>query len=156
MTGLLSVTLLFAACGDDDADDAATTTTAIEETTTTTEAEPAALDPAEVTAAVSATIDGFFAALGEGRYDDAATLLENGEDHTAEFEGFATLAVGVTSEVKDVEILDDTTALYTTDISINGTVALADSSGEAVLIDGDWLMSEDSWNALAALVPPAE
>ena len=104
------------------------------------------LDPAEVEAEVSTAIEGFFAALGEGRYEDAATYLENGDAHLAEFQSFSELAVGVTAEAKGVELLDPRPRLDTIDILINGEVALPDSSGEAVLVGETWLMSEGSWN----------
>ena len=158
LAATLSGLLLLAACGgsDDSSDsasggtDESTTTTAAE--TTSTAAAPAQ-DPAEVEAEVSAAIEGFFLALGEGRFDDAATFLENGDAHLDEFQGFADLAVGVTAEATSVEVVDDTTAIYVIDISIAGAVALPDSSGEAAFVDGKWLMSEGSWNALAALAP---
>jgi hypothetical protein len=145
--------LLLAACGNDDApqpDDATGTTAAAEDPDAT---EPEDVDEDAISAEVTTNIEAFFDALAEGRYDDAAALLENGEDHIDEFEGFAELAVGVSAETKEVEVLDATTAIYTIDILIAGTVALPDSSGEAVLIDGRWVMSEGSWNALAALAP---
>jgi ABC-type oligopeptide transport system substrate-binding subunit len=146
--------LLLAACGNDDDDsqpDDATVTTAPADDPDTT--APEEVDEEAITAEVTTNIEAFFDALAENRYDDAAALLENGEDHIDDFEGFAELAVGVSAETKDVEVLDATTAIYTIDILIAGAVALPDSSGEAVLIDGRWVMSEGSWNALAALAP---
>jgi hypothetical protein len=152
LIGVVSALWLFAAgCGGGDE---TTTTAAPVETTVPVETTAAPMgDPTEE---VTFAIETLFGAMGEADFDTAAIYIENGSDYIAELQGFADLAVGVSTEVTSVELLDDTTAIYVMDISIGGEVALPDSSGEAVYVDGGWVMSESSWNALAALAPPPE
>ena len=157
LIGIFTALLLFAAgCGDDDDGGGDSTTTAAPEETTAPVETTTASASGDPTEEVTLALETVFNSMGEGDFDAAASYIENGTDHMDELQGFSELAVGVTAEVTSVELIDYTTAIYVMDISINGEVALPDSSGEAVLIDGTWVMSESSWNALAALAPPAE
>mgnify|MGYP003340772206 CR=1 FL=1 len=56
-----------------------------------------------------------------------------------------------TAKVSDVAFESETRALVTYDILLNGTPAMSGSQGVSVLVDGKWLVSEESFCALVAL-----
>ena len=142
---LVAATLL-AACGDDDG--GSDTTTTAEETTTTTEATTTTLDEAAEQEAAGAVITEFFALVGQGDFDAAARLFENGEQHKAKLVHCADLVSGVTVEMTSVELTDAETATALFAILKNGEVLLAESGGGAVKIDGEWLVSENTFLSL--------
>jgi hypothetical protein len=139
---LVAITAL-AACGGDDDDDAADETTTTEEETTTTE-----LDEAAATEEIDAALVAFFAALGEGDLDGAIPLLQNGEDYRARMEHCKDLTLGAAAEPKTAEFTDDETATLTFDILLDGAVVLAGAGGGAVNVDGEWLVSENTFLSL--------
>ena len=143
---LVAATLL-AACGGDD-DGGSDTTTTAEETTTTTEPTTTTLDPAAEQEAVGAVITEFFALVGQGDFDAAALLFENGEEHKAKLVHCADLVSGVTVEMTSVELMDAETASALFAILKNGEVLLAESGGGAVKVDGEWLVSENTFLSL--------
>lgn len=143
---LVAATLL-AACGGDD-DGGSDTTTTAEETTTTTEPTTTTLDEEAEKEAVGAVITEFFALVGQGDFDAAALLFENGEEHKAKLVHCADLVSGVTVEMTSVELMDAETASALFAILKNGEVLLAESGGGAVKIDGGWLVSENTFLSL--------
>lgn len=138
---LLAIMLL-AACGSDD-DGAAS-----DDTTTTTEPTTTTLDAAAEEAAVGAVITEFFALAGQGDFAAASALIENGEMAEARLIHCAELVSGITIEITSVELVDDesATALYA--ILRNGEELLAESGGGAVKVDGEWLVSENTFLSL--------
>jgi len=138
---------LLAACGGDD-DGGSDTTATAEETTTTTEPTTTTLDPAAEQEAVGAVITEFFALVGQGDFDAAALLFENGEEHKAKLVHCADLVSGVTVEMTSVELMDAETASALFAILKNGEVLLAESGGGAVKVDGEWLVSENTFLSL--------
>ncbi|MFP5255216.1 MAG: hypothetical protein ACLGI8_05125 [Acidimicrobiia bacterium] len=142
---LVAVALL-AACGGDDDGGSDTTTTA--EETTTTEPTTTTLDPAAEEEAVAAVLTEFFALVGQGDFDGAALLFENGEAHKAKLVHCADLVSGVTIEMTSVELVDDSSASALFAILKGGEVLLAESGGGAVKVDGEWLVSENTFLSL--------
>jgi hypothetical protein len=138
---LVAATAL-AACGGDDDGDSADETTTTEEATTTT------LDEAAATEEINTALVAFFAALGEGDLDAAVPLLENGEDYRARMEHCKDLTLTAAAEPKTVEFTDDETATVTFDILLEGAVVLAGAGGGAVNVDGEWLVSENTFLSL--------
>jgi hypothetical protein len=57
----------------------------------------------------------------------------------------------VTAKVTAVAFESETRALVTYDILLNGAAAMSGSQGVAVLVDGKWLVSQESFCALVAL-----
>jgi len=143
----LVVATVLAACGGDDDDGGAGTTTTAEETTTT-EATTTTLDEAAEQEAAGAVITEFFALVGQGSFDAAALLFENGEEHKAKLVHCADLVSGVTVEMTSVELTDPETATAIFAILKNGEVLLAESGGGAVKVDGEWLVSENTFLSL--------
>lgn len=158
------------ACGDDDDGDAADTTT--------TEADDGGTDdggtddgegdggtpddPEAAEAEITTNIEGLFNSLGEAAVaeDEAAkqeardrtvSLIENGEQFREQVVSFEPLAEGLTAEVKSVEFTGSATADITYDLLIGGSPQLPDAQGKAVLVDGTWKLSQETWEALAAL-----
>jgi hypothetical protein len=127
---LVAVALL-AACGGDD--DGGSDTT---------------LDPAAEEEAVGAVLTEFFALVGQGEFDGAALLFENGEAHKAKLVHCADLVSGVTIEMTSVELVDDSSASALFAILKGGEVLLAESGGGAVKVDGEWLVSENTFLSL--------
>lgn len=142
---LVAATLL-GACGGDDDGGSDTTTTA--EETTTTEPTTTTLDEAAEQEAAGAVITEFFALVGQGNFDAAALLFENGEQHKPKLVHCADLVAGVTVEITSVELTDAETASALFAILKNGEVLLAESGGGAVKIDGEWLVSENTFLSL--------
>jgi hypothetical protein len=143
----LVVATLLGACGGDDDDGGADTTTTAEETTTT-EPTTTTLDEAAEQEAAGAVIVEFFALVGQGNFDAAALLFQNGEQHKAKLVHCADLVSGVTVEMTSVELTDPETATAIFAILKNGEVLLAESGGGAVKVDGEWLVSENTFLSL--------
>lgn len=132
---LAAVTLLSACGGDDD------TSGQPEATTTTVDAE------AEK-AAVGALLTEFFGLAGQGKLEDAAALIENGEAALPRLVHCEELVKGVTIEMTSVELTDATNATALFAILKDGAVLLAESGGGAVKVDGEWLVSENTFLSL--------
>lgn len=155
---LVAATLLAACGGDDDEPEAQDTTTTTAEPTTTT------LDAAAEEEAVGAVLTEFFALVGQGDFDGAALLFENGEEHKPKLVHCADLVGGVTIEMTSVELVDDETATALFAILKDGEVLLAESGGGAVKVDGEWIVSENTFLSLydaakegcTGTPPPAE
>jgi hypothetical protein len=84
---------------------------------------------------------------------DKVTLLENGQQYTKELEAQAASPMGkMASVVVDAVTITSATAAdvkYT--ILVGGTPALPNQAGKAVLQDGVWKVSADTFLALLAL-----
>lgn len=152
---------LLAACGGDDGGSATTTTA--EATTTTTEATTTTLDAAAEQDAVGAVLTEFFALVGQADFDAASLLFENGEQHKPKLVHCADLVQGVTIEMTSVELVDAETASAIFAILKDGEVLLAESGGGAVKVDGEWIVSENTFLSLydaakegCTGTPPAE
>lgn len=137
---------LLSACGGDDDGGSDTTTTA--EETTTTEATTTTLDAGAEEEAVGAVLTEFFALVGQGDFDGAALMFENGEQHKAKLVHCADLVQGVTIEMTSVELMDAETASALFAILKDGEVLLAESGGGAVKADGEWIVSENTFLSL--------
>lgn len=128
---------------------AATTTTTVPATTTTTttEAPPAALDPA--TEADKEAIRTAYRVVfsSETSFEEKAPLLDDPtglEETVAEYMVVGKGMGGVSIEPRRITIEGDTaTVLY--DLLFAGTVARADLTGDAVLIDGTWKITRDKF-----------
>jgi hypothetical protein len=140
----LFAAVTLAACGGDDAASDDTTTTAPAETTTTTEAFDEVAEEAEV----SALLTEFFSLAGQGEFAAAAAMIENGEQAEPRLVHCADLVAGVTIEMASVEFPDEETATALFAILKNGEVLLEESGGGAVKIDGEWLVSENTFLSL--------
>jgi hypothetical protein len=136
---------LLAACGSDDDDDASATT---EAETTTTEATTTTVDPAAEVEAVSAVLVEFFSLVGQGDFAGASALIENGEEAEPKLVHCADLVSGVTIEMTTVELTDPETATALFAILKDGAVLLPESGGGAVKVDGEWLVSENTFLSL--------
>ena len=158
---------LVSACGGGDDDTSDTTETTADDSTTTTAAEDTTTTAADAGAdedAVSAVLTEFFNLVGQSNFDAAALLIENGEDSKARLIHCADLVKGVTIEMTSVELIDDETASALFAINKDGAVLLAESGGGAVKIDGEWLVSENTFlslydaakDACTGTPPPAE
>ena len=140
LLGLVLVVTL-AACGGDD-DDSADTTTTEEETTTT-------LSEEENKAAIEASVTEYFSVLGDGDVDAAVVLLEDGEEWRDEMVACSTLTTGVSAEVTNVELTDESNAEATINIlGADGAVLLPDAGAGAVKVDDTWLVSAGTFQSL--------
>lgn len=154
--------LLLAACGSDDEGDRSQDAAA--DTTTTAEATTTTADAAAEEEAVGAVLTEFFDLVGQGDFDGAALLFENGEKHKAKLVHCADLVSGVTIEVSSVELTGPETASALFAILKDGEVLLAESGGGAVKVDGEWIVSENTFLSLydaakdgcTGTPPPAE
>lgn len=130
-------------CGDDGSDEGSD-----EETATTEEETTTTVDPAAEEEAVTTLMTDFFAAVGASEFDEATSLLENGESHQARLLHCDNVSKGVSAEVTSVEFADESTAdvLYT--LLINDVPVLEGSGGQAVKIDGEWKVAESTYLSL--------
>jgi hypothetical protein len=92
--------------------------------------------------------------------DDAVASLENGDKYRDAIlqQQQSGATKGLTVVVKDVQVVNPNLATVTYDIVINGNVALANSKGNAVKVNGDWKVSEQHFCVLLNLGnihPPA-
>jgi hypothetical protein len=156
LLGLLIVVLavLMTACGG-----SSTSTTAPPATSgpsTTSAASPTTGVKATVNlTGDAATIAANFVTFFDGTKPvaDKAGLLENGQQYTKELEAQAASPMGkMASVVVDaVTVTSATAADVTYTILVGGTPALPNQAGKAVLQDGVWKVSADSFLALLAL-----
>ncbi|MET1000952.1 MAG: hypothetical protein ABWZ15_04015 [Acidimicrobiia bacterium] len=160
------LTLVVAAgCGGDDDDDDAggsetTETTApaeATETTDTPDTTAAVVDEEAEKAAAGAALEQFFTAFSAADFVTAAALLENGDELQPTMQGLydtfmvATNALGAAAKSETLTSADEAEVIY--DLSFGGAVALPDTSALMVKEDGQWKVSESTWNALLALAP---
>ena len=122
----------------------ATSATQVDASTTTVD-----LDAAK--AAITANWTTFFDPATS--IPDRLALLENGPSLQAALEQRATdpLMRQAAATVKSVDLTSPTTATVTYDVLLNGTVALPDAQGNAVLEDGVWKVTAASFCSLISL-----
>lgn len=122
---------------------ATTTTTAVATTTTQ--------DVATATAEITTNWERFF--LPSTAISDRVALLENGPalQQALEQRSQDPLMLQASATVTQVDLTAPDRATVTYDVSLNGTVALADAQGVAVLQDGVWKVGADSFCALISL-----
>lgn len=132
----------------------APTTTAAPTTAAPTTAAPTVSTIADIPAAhteIVANWEKFFD--NKSTVADRIPLLENA-DKLAETINQALaspMLKQVTAKVSAVAFESETRALVTYDILLNGAAAMSGSQGVAVLVDGKWLVSQESFCALVAL-----
>jgi iron-siderophore transport system substrate-binding protein len=141
----LPLLLGFVACGGDDDDEATDTGDATEATAddaTTTAADPAA-DSDAAGEAVATVFD------SSVPFDDKVALIEDGESHRADHDGYVTAAEqvgGITVEPTDVAAgADGDTATVTYRVLFAGTEAYADLSMDVTNVDGEWIVPADAF-----------
>jgi iron complex transport system substrate-binding protein len=136
-----------AACGDDDDDtdaggDAETSeTTEASGTSETTAGESAAGDDAAAGEAVATVFDSSIP------FDDKVALIEGGESHRADHEGYVAAADavgGITVEPTDVAPSGDS-ATVTYRVLFGGNEAYADLTMDVTRVDGEWVVPTDAF-----------
>jgi ABC-type glycerol-3-phosphate transport system substrate-binding protein len=142
------VALIAAGCGGDDddgGDDAATTTTEADETTTT-------VDEAAATEEITQNWESFF--NNALPLDERVNYLEDGDQLQPLVEQQAQIlgeqASQATAQVDNVTVNDDGTADVEFQVLLSGQPVLP-STGTAVLVDGQWLVSKTTLCDLIAL-----
>jgi hypothetical protein len=151
VAAVLGGLLVLGACSSSDNSSATTTTTA---PTTTT------LTEAQSKEAITKVFTDFF----DGKNTDLNAklqLLDDPAKYQALYNKFATDPVtgpqlaGTSVTVTNVDLKTDGTAEVTYTLNLNGTPALMDQLGKAVLVDGEWKVSGTTFCDLAALGNPA-
>jgi hypothetical protein len=118
---------------------------------TTTGSSATTVDAAAAKAQITTNWERFF--LPSTSLADRAALLENGAALQAALEQRAKdpLQQQASAKVKAIDLTAPDRATVTYDVSLNGTVALPDAQGVAVLQQGVWKVSADSFCALISL-----
>jgi iron complex transport system substrate-binding protein len=138
------------ACGDDD-DEAGTADTS--EASETTEAAEGDSEASETTAGAASDDE---AAAGEVvstvfdssvPFDDKVALIEDGESHRADHEGYVTAADavgGITVEPTDVAAEGDS-ATVTYRVLFGGNETYSDLTMDVARVDGEWVVPTDTF-----------
>lgn len=145
---LCAAAVLLGACGGDDGDASGAEAEAQGAETEETTSSTTEVDAEAEEAAVGDVLTEFFSLVGQGDFDEASALIENGEMAEPRLVHCADLVDGVTIEMTSVELVDDETASATFAILKDGEVLLAESGGGAVKVDGEWLVSENTFLSL--------
>lgn len=126
-------------------------TSTVAPTTTIAPSTTAAFDQTAATAQITANWVKFF--TPGTSVDDRVALLQNGAALRSAIEQFATnpLQQQVSAKVTQVAFSSPTEATVTYDVSLNGTVALPNAQGSAVLERGSWKVSQASFCSLLSL-----
>lgn len=147
---IVALTVVIAACGGS-SETTSTSTTAAASTTSSV----ASSSTSVVLSGDEATIAANYATFFDGTKPvaDKVGLIENGQQYSKELETQAASPMGKIASVKvsAVTITSPTTADVTYTILVGGTPALPNQPGKAVLQDGVWKVSADSFLALLAL-----
>ncbi len=119
--------------------------------TTTTAAVITTSDVATTTSTITANWEKFF--LPTTSISDRIALLENGASlqQALEVRSKDPLQQQASAKVKAVELSSPDRASVTYDVLLNGSPALTDALGVAVLQDGVWKVTADSFCALISL-----
>ena len=149
--GLLMLGMLGACGGSDDKKSSDTTTTTAPATT---------LTEAQNKDAITKVFTEFF----DGKNPDLNAKLQKLDDpnkYSALYNKFATdpttgpQLAGTSITVTNIDLKPDGTAEVTYTLNLNGTPALMDQLGKAVLVDGQWRVAGTTFCDLAALGNPA-
>jgi hypothetical protein len=154
----------FVACGGDDDDEATTDTIGSDEgaATETPETTEAAADAADDLDAAGETVATVFDSSVP--FDDKVALIDDGEAHRADHEGYVAAADrvgGITVEPTDVVDNGDT-ATVTYRVLFAGTEAYADLSMDVTRIEGSWIVPTEAFCGFLASAqtpcasPPAD
>jgi hypothetical protein len=151
---IVVLAVLMTACGG-----SSTSTTAAPTTSTAPPTTSGASTTTSASAAVftgdAATIAANFVKFFDGTQPaaDKVALLENGQQYTKELEAQAASPMGKMASVavSAVTVTSQTTADVKYTILVGGTPALPNQPGKAVLQDGVWKVSAESFLALLAL-----
>jgi hypothetical protein len=116
-----------------------------------TPSSPSASPSVSATAAIKADWKKFFA--GTTPAAQKIPLLENGQQfaQTIQAQAQSPLAQSTSAKVSSVKVTSTTTATVKYSILLGKQVALADQTGQAVLQNGVWKVSAQSFQALLAL-----
>jgi hypothetical protein len=147
LAGALVVGL--AACGDDDddtdsgsaAETSATSESAAESSTTTAAESASAGDDAAAGEAVATVFD------SSVPFDDKVALIEDGESHRADHDGYVAAAEavgGITVEPTDVAPSGDS-ATVTYRVLFGGNEAYSDLTMDVTRVDGEWIVPTDAF-----------
>lgn len=144
---LVSVVIGMVACGGS----SKTTTTKL-----TSSSEPSSSGGSTTTAAFTgdaATIVANWIKFFDGSQPASgkAALLENGTQYTQQIQGFAAFAKTAKAQVSAITITSSTSADVTYTLIFNGTPVLTNQQGKAVLQDGTWKVSAQTFQALLAM-----
>jgi exonuclease VII small subunit len=129
-------------CGDDgdDGGESGDTTTTTEETTST-------LDPAaeeEAKAEITSTVEALFD--GSTPIEQRVQYLEDGEELAdlveQQFSILGEQATQTTAQVKEITIVDDSTAEFVFDVLLSGAPVVPDYPGLAVVVEDEWKVSK--------------
>jgi hypothetical protein len=133
-----ALTAVAAACGSSSA-------------STTSSPSPSASPSASATAAIKAEWEKFFA--GTTPAAQKIPLLENGQQfaQTIQAQAQSPLAKSTSARVSSVKVTSPTTAAVKYSILLGTQVALTDQTGQAVLQNGVWKVSAQSFQALLTL-----
>ena len=155
---VLSLTILVVACGGSSTTSTSATPTTISPSTTavpTTSAAASTTGSSAPATGAEATIKANWEKFFDGTQpaQDKVGLLENGQQYTAQIDAQAAspLAKGATASVSSVTLTSATTATVVFSILVGGQPALPNQTGQAVLQDGVWKVSAQSFLALLAL-----
>lgn len=109
------------------------------------------IDAAAARAEITANWEKFFRATST--IAERATLLENGSQYVAALTQRSKdpLQAQASAKVTTVEVTGPDRATVTYDVSLNGNVALPGAQGVAVLQDGVWKVSAQSFCSLVSL-----
>jgi len=152
LVGIMGGLVVLSACGSSGNGNAATTTTTTAPTTTLTEQQ----SKDQITKAYTDFFNGANTDL-----EAKLALLDNPDKYRALYTKFATDPTtggqlkGTTATVTAITINPDNTADVTYTLNLNGTPALADQIGKAVLVNGAWKVSGTTFCDLAALGDPS-
>lgn len=154
VTGLVALSIaLIAGCGGSSGgNNTADKTTPSPSTTTASAPANAPADPAAAKQQITTNWQKFFAP--DTPEATAASLLQNADKLQQALAIAAKAKTGGTktsANVKSVTFTSPTEATVTYDLLVNGTVALAGSTGKAVLVDGTWKVSQTTFCTLTAL-----
>jgi hypothetical protein len=118
---------------------------------TTSSPSPSTSPSVSATAAIKANWEKFFA--GTTPAAQKIPLLENGQQfaQTIQAQAQSPLAKSTSAKVSSVKITTPSTASVKYSILLGTQVALADQTGQAVLQNGSWKVSAQSFQALLAL-----
>ena len=118
---------------------------------TTSSPSPSASPSVTATTAIKADWEKFFA--GTTPAAQKIPLLENGQQfaQTIQAQAQSPLAKSTTAKVSSVKVTSPNTATVKYSILLGTQVALADHTGQAVLQDGTWKVSAQSFQALLTL-----
>ncbi|MCZ4551280.1 hypothetical protein [Gordonia rubripertincta] len=131
---------LVAGCSDDSSDSSSSSTAAATSSAAAASSTAAAADPA-ITEAVTTAYETFFD--GTAPIEERSKYVENSAVFGPVLQGMTAnpQAAGTSAVVKEVTLESPDKALVTWDLKVGDSPGLPDQSGEAVLVDGTWVVA---------------